>query len=238
MHVSMLEIYNETIRDMLSPNQTSLEIVHDAKGDTIVKDLTESDVCSIAATLSLLQKATNSRSIGRTRMNEESSRSHFVVTMRISGVNESIEQQVHGVLNLIDLAGSERVSQSRTTGERFDEIKAINTSLCSLNGVIMALARKEDHIPFRNSKLTHLLEPYLGGDSKTLMLVNISPVPSSGRETLDTLRFAARVNGCEIGVPRQNTEKKKRKAKVGFQTPKAAGMSEKKKAVTDAKRRR
>ncbi|EOA15696.1 hypothetical protein CARUB_v10006408mg [Capsella rubella] len=223
MQVSMLEIYNETIRDLLSSNRpTSLELVradtgtsgkqytitHDVNGHTHVSDLTIFDVCSIGKISSLLQQAGQSRSVGKTQMNEQSSRSHFVFTMRISGVNESTEQQVQGVLNLIDLAGSERLSKSGATGDRLKETQAINKSLSALSDVIFALAKKEDHVPFRNSKLTYLLQPCLGGDSKTLMFVNISPDPSSAGESLCSLRFAARVNACEIGIPRRQTSQK------------------------------
>ncbi|XP_050288815.1 kinesin-like protein KIN-14C isoform X1 [Quercus robur] len=220
MQASMLEIYNETIRDLLSTNRSSgldmsrtengapgkqYTIKHDVNGNTHVSDLTIVDVCSINEISSLLQQAAHSRSVGRTQMNEQSSRSHFVFTLRISGVNESTEQQVQGVLNLIDLAGSERLSKSGSTGDRLKETQAINKSLSSLADVIFALAKKEDHVPFRNSKLTYLLQPCLGGDSKTLMFVNISPDPSSVGESLCSLRFAARVNSCEIGIPRRQT---------------------------------
>lgn len=220
MQVSMLEIYNETIRDLLSTHRSSgsditrtengvlgkqYTIKHDANGNTHVSDLTIVDVCSIREISSLLQQAAHSRSVGRTQMNEQSSRSHFVFTLRISGINESTEQQVQGVLNLIDLAGSERLSRSGATGDRLKETQAINKSLSCLSDVIFALAKKEDHVPFRNSKLTYLLQPCLGGDSKTLMFVNISPDPSSVNESLCSLRFAARVNACEIGIPRRQT---------------------------------
>ncbi|CAK9327360.1 unnamed protein product [Citrullus colocynthis] len=220
MQVSMLEIYNETIRDLLSTHRSNgsditrtengvlgkqYTIKHDANGNTHVSDLTIVDVCSIREISSLLQQAAHSRSVGRTQMNEQSSRSHFVFTLRISGVNESTEQQVQGVLNLIDLAGSERLSRSGATGDRLKETQAINKSLSCLSDVIFALAKKEDHVPFRNSKLTYLLQPCLGGDSKTLMFVNISPDPSSVNESLCSLRFAARVNACEIGIPRRQT---------------------------------
>ncbi|KDP20822.1 hypothetical protein JCGZ_21293 [Jatropha curcas] len=213
MKASMLEIYNENIRDLLSTNRSSTTentgkqytIKHDANGNTIVDGLTIIDVCSIQEISSLLRQAAQSRSVGRTQMNDQSSRSHFVFTLRISGENENTEQQVQGVLNLIDLAGSERLSRSGATGERLKETQAINKSLSSLSDVIFALAKKEDHVPFRNSKLTYLLQPCLGGDSKTLMFVNLSPEPSSVGESLCSLRFAARVNACEIGIPRRQT---------------------------------
>ncbi|KAK8626512.1 hypothetical protein V6N13_134155 [Hibiscus sabdariffa] len=214
MQVSMLEIYNETIRDLISINWDSSRtengvagkqymIKHDANGNTQVSDLTIVDVRSSKEVSFLLDRAAHSRSVGKTQMNEQSSRSHFVFTMRITGVNESTEQQVQGVLNLIDLAGSERLSKSGSTGDRLKETQAINKSLSSLADVIFALAKKEDHVPFRNSKLTYLLQPCLGGDSKTLMFVNLSPEPYSAGESLCSLRFAARVNACEIGTPRR-----------------------------------
>ncbi|XP_027342373.1 kinesin-like protein KIN-14N isoform X1 [Abrus precatorius] len=219
MQVSMLEIYNETIRDLLSTNKSSLDatrtengtpgkqyaIKHDASGNTHVSDLTVVDVQSVKEVAFLLNQAANSRSVGKTQMNEQSSRSHFVFTLRIYGVNESTDQQVQGILNLIDLAGSERLSRSGSSGDRLKETQAINKSLSSLSDVIFALAKKEDHIPFRNSKLTYLLQPCLGGDSKTLMFVNISPDHASAGESLCSLRFASRVNACEIGTPRRHT---------------------------------
>ncbi|KAL6553951.1 Kinesin-like protein KIN-14M [Orobanche minor] len=217
MQVSMLEIYNETIRDLLAPSRAGFDlsraenaakqyaIKHDANGNTHISDLTVIDVRSSKEVSYLLDRASQSRSVGRTQMNEQSSRSHFVFTLRIMGFNESTDQQVQGVLNLIDLAGSERLSKSGSTGDRLKETQAINKSLSSLSDVIFALAKKEEHVPYRNSKLTYLLQPCLGGDSKTLMFVNVSPDPSSVGESLCSLRFAARVNACEIGVPRRQT---------------------------------
>ncbi|GMN63139.1 hypothetical protein TIFTF001_032212 [Ficus carica] len=229
MQVSMLEIYNETIRDLLSTNRSSLDMLrtengvgkqytikHDVNGNTHVSDLTIVDVHSAREVSYLLDRAAQSRSVGKTQMNEQSSRSHFVFTLRISGVNESTEQQVQGVLNLIDLAGSERLSKSGSTGDRLKETQAINKSLSSLSDVIFALAKKEDYVPFRNSKLTYLLQPCLGGDSKTLMFVNISPEPSSAGESLCSLRFASRVNACEIGVPRRQTNIRSSESRLSY----------------------
>ncbi|KAI5014864.1 hypothetical protein ZWY2020_056254 [Hordeum vulgare] len=200
MQASMLEIYNETIRDLLAASRTSIQdgaaskynIKHDANGNTQVSDLTIVDVRSINEVSSLLKRAAQSRSVGKTQMNEESSRSHCVFTLRIFGVNEGTDQQVQGVLNLIDLAGSERLNKSGVTGDRLKETQAINKSLSSLSDVIFSIAKKEEHIPFRNSKLTYLLQPCLGGDSKTLMFVNLSPEVSSTSESICSLRFAAR----------------------------------------------
>ncbi|CAK9876044.1 unnamed protein product [Sphagnum jensenii] len=211
MQASMLEIYNETIRDLLAKAPVNTEsskqyvVKHDQNGNTSVSDLTLVDVTQWKEVSNLLHQASQSRSVGKTAMNEQSSRSHCVFTLRISGVNESTEQQVHGVLNLIDLAGSERLSRSGATGDRLKETQAINKSLSSLGDVIMAIANKEPHVPYRNSKLTYLLQPCLGGESKTLMFVNISPDSKSFNESLCSLRFAAKVNACEIGIPRRQT---------------------------------
>ncbi|GJY00529.1 kinesin-like protein KIN-14C [Tanacetum coccineum] len=152
--------------------QLKHNISHDAEDNTYVSDITIVDVCSIGQASSLFQKATNS----------------------------STGQQVQGVLNLMDLAGSERPG---ATGERLKETQAINKSLSTLGDVICALENKADHIPFRNSKLTFLLQPCLGGHSKTLMFVSVSPDPSSFCETSSSLQFALRVNSCEVGIRRR-----------------------------------
>ncbi|GJV29281.1 kinesin-like protein KIN-14C [Tanacetum coccineum] len=202
MQASMLEIYNEKIQDLLANKRNAgakqYNIKH-AEGNTYVSHLTIVDVCSIGQVSNLLQKAAHRRSVGRTNMNEESSRSHFVFILRIVGINESTEQQVQGVLNFIDLAGSERLSRSGATGERLKETQYINKSLSSLTDVLFALKDSKigDHIPFRNSKLTYLLQPCLGGDSKTLIFVNVSPDPSSVSESFRLLRLATKVNFYE-----------------------------------------
>lgn len=109
-------------------------------------------------------------------------------------------EQISGVINLIDLAGSE----SPKTSIRMDETKKINKSLSELTNVIMALMKQQDHIPYRNSKLTHLLMPSLGGNSKTLMFVNVSPLLDCFIESNKSLRFAASVNQCKMNKAKKN----------------------------------
>ncbi|XP_078433726.1 kinesin-like protein KIN-14H [Wolffia australiana] len=224
---SMLEIYNESIRDLLATGRSNgcdggsssgkqYQIKHDQNGNTVVSDLTVVDVCSIQEVSYLLRRASQSRSVGWTQMNEQSSRSHFVFTLRISGVNEITGQRVQGVLNLIDLAGSERLGKSGSTGERLKETQSINRSLSALGDVIFAIAKKDDHVPYRNSKLTYLLQTCLGGDSKTLMFVNVAPESSSTGESICSLRFASRVNACEIGVPRRQTQTRPLDSRLSF----------------------
>ncbi|WIA31039.1 hypothetical protein OEZ86_001075 [Tetradesmus obliquus] len=208
MQASMLEIYNEDYKDLLArkklPDGRSHKVVHDTNGGTSVSDLTLIDVNTPQDVEELLSRAMEKRSVGCTQLNEQSSRSHAVFTLRIEGANDSSKLKVSGVLNLIDLAGSERVKESGATGQRLKEAQAINKSLSALGDVIVSLANKESHIPYRNSKLTWLLQPCLGGDAKTLMFVNISPTSDFAPESLCSLRFAAKVNACEIGVARRN----------------------------------
>lgn len=130
-------------------------------------------------------------------MNDVSSRSHAVFALRITGRNEASGTQLKGSLNLVDLAGSERLARSLAAGDRARETCAINRSLSALGDVFAALATRSSHVPYRNSKLTWLLAPCLGGSGKTLMFVNVAPDAASAGESLCSLRFAAKVNGVE-----------------------------------------
>lgn len=118
--------------------------------------------------------------------------------IRLIGTHKAKQEICVGNLNLVDLAGSERLKNEEAT--RIAETKNINKSLANLGHVILALLKKQDHIPYRNSKLTHLLMPSLGGNSKTLMLLNISPLEESYNETLNSLRFGSNVNSCKTGT--------------------------------------
>jgi len=197
MDTSYLEIYNETIRDLLNANSgQKLEIKHNSDGTTNVTHLKTVRINSIEQVERVIDKANGNRACSATNANAQSSRSHSVFSLHLSGTNESTAQKSHGILHLIDLAGSERLAHSGATGDRLKETQAINKSLSSLGDVISALARNETHIPYRNSKLTYLLQNSLGGDAKTLMFANVSPAMESASETLCTMRFASKVNAC------------------------------------------
>ena len=125
------------------------------------------------------------------------------------------------MLNLIDLAGSERLKESEAKGDRLKETQAINKSLACLTDVFVAISAKQAHVPFRNSKLTHLLQPALSGDGKTLMMVNLSPTAASYGESLCALRFAAQVNKCELGRPKKQVKEAKDPANASSGSSKA-----------------
>lgn len=212
---SFLEIYNEEIRDLLSSSSHSsssrshnIKLVKTAHGlSTEVAGVKEVTISSAQQLLQLVQRAFNNRATGSTKLNSQSSRSHSVFRLRIMGVNRETEHRTFGTLNMIDLAGSERIKKSGAQGSVQREAVCINKSLSCLGDVIMALGNKEKHVPYRNSKLTHLLQDSFGADnSKTLMFVNISPLQSHVQESLCSLRFAAKVNNCQIGTARRNVK--------------------------------
>ncbi|XP_064400087.1 carboxy-terminal kinesin 2-like isoform X2 [Halichondria panicea] len=208
MEAMFLEIYNESLRDLLSSTTQTIDIKKDPQhaGEVYVTNVTPSVVTSQKQVQKLLERASKNRAVASTQCNERSSRSHSVFILTITGRNEATKESCRGILNLVDLAGSERLSQSGSAGDRLKETKSINKSLSNLGSVIMALANKESHIPYRNSKLTYLLQNSLGGNSKTLMFVNVSPQAESYQETLCSLRFATTVNQCNIGTAKKSSK--------------------------------
>ncbi|KSA00343.1 uncharacterized protein AC631_03908 [Debaryomyces fabryi] len=209
-----LEIYNETIVDLLSPvgNSKKHEIKHDDVNDkTSVTNIATVKVVSKNQAKSILERATKNRSTASTRSNERSSRSHSIFILKMLGKNNETGEISEGTLNLIDLAGSERLNSSQAKGERLKETQAINKSLSCLGDVIYSLGQQQQsgqsqqHIPYRNSKLTYLLKHSLGGNSKTLMFVNISPLSKNFNETVNSLRFATKVNCTKIGSSKPNS---------------------------------
>jgi kinesin family protein C1 len=242
----MLEIYNESIRDLLADRSDAaprgaaqepaaaaaaaaaagtgarvtrssssarlelgdstdapakLEIRLDSKGQPECAGLVSRDAKCTADVVGALAAAAKRRSTRATNSNAASSRSHTVFSLCIKGANALTGESRAGVLNLVDLAGSERLSKSGAGADpqALKETQAINKSLSSLGNVIMALHTGEAHVPFRDSKLTFLLQPSLGGDCKTLMFCNVAGDVESASESLNSLRFAKKVNSCQVG---------------------------------------
>ncbi|CAK9274144.1 unnamed protein product [Sphagnum jensenii] len=210
--VSVLEVYNEQIRDLLAPPLTvdqtpkKLEVKQMPEGGHHVPGLVEAKVQSMEEVWEVLQTGSSARTIGSTRSNDLSSRSHCMLCVMVKGESEISGECTKSKLWLVDLAGSERVAKSDVQGDRLKEAQCINKSLSALGDVIQALTTKSSHIPFRNSKLTHLLQDSLGGDSKTLMFVQISPYEGDVGETLCSLNFASRVRGIELGPARKQLD--------------------------------
>ncbi|GAB4855542.1 Kinesin-like protein KIN-14S [Ancistrocladus abbreviatus] len=210
LSVSMLEVYNEKIRDLLVENSNQpvkrLEIKQAAEGTQEVPGLVEAHVYDTDGVWELLRSGSRVRSVGSTNGNEVSSRSHCLLRVTVKGENLVNGQRSKSNLWLVDLAGSERVGRIEVEGERLKESQFINKSLSALGDVISALASKTAHVPYRNSKLTHLLQSSLGGDCKTLMFVQISPSGADIGETLCSLNFASRVRGIEYGPARKQAD--------------------------------
>ncbi|CAH2010929.1 unnamed protein product [Acanthoscelides obtectus] len=212
--VSYLEIYNEHIRDLLlcseKLNGTPLTLKESPNEGVTVPGLTSHPVHNAAECEHLLNLGSKNRMIGATLMNQNSSRSHSIFTIsieQISNVNNN-ECIMKGKLNLVDLAGSERQTKTGATGERLREATKINLSLSALGNVISALVDgKAKHIPYRDSKLTRLLQDSLGGNTRTLMVACISPSSRDYMETLSTLRYANRAKNIH-NKPKINEDPK------------------------------
>ncbi|CAD8136873.1 unnamed protein product [Paramecium octaurelia] len=194
--VSFLELYNEEIRDLLSKNiKNKLEIRENPDTGIYIKDLSKFMIENPQEMREKLLHGRENRAVGATAMNQDSSRSHSLFQITVE-TNEIVQGQSHvtvGKLNLVDLAGSERQSKTHATGDRLKEAININQSLTTLGNVISALVdNKSQHIPYRDSKLTRLLQDSLGGNTKTVMIANIGPADYNFDETLSTLRYANR----------------------------------------------
>ena len=211
VRASYLQIYNEVISDLLKVERTSLSIREDKKKGVFVEGLSEWAVRSPNEIYSLMQRGALSRATATTKMNDLSSRSHavfLIIVEQMSMITDQdndegvVGQNAHdapreikvGKLNLVDLAGCERVRVTGATGQRLEESKKINQSLSALGNVISALtdSKSRQHIPFRDSKLTRLLEDSLGGNCKTTMMAMLSPSSDAFNESHQTLKFATR----------------------------------------------
>jgi len=199
LEVSFQEIYNEKLIDLLCKDNkiTQNTGLH-------AYQPTQKAVNSPEELFELVKLAADNRTTAQTQYNMYSSRSHSVFQIKISGKNEETKQLNRSVLNLIDLAGSESMDTLNKGKEREQETKSINKSLSALKDVITALAEHKDHIPTRNSKLTYLLKDSLGGNCKTLMFVMVSPLLKNAHQSVQSLRFASKVNSCYVGVAKKN----------------------------------
>lgn len=206
--VSSVEIYNEVLRDLLSKDGEKLDIKlnPDGTGQLHVPGLRVIEVRNFQHIKKILATARRNRITFGTQMNQHSSRSHALLCVTVEGIDLATGSKTTGKLNLVDLAGSERVWKSGAEGERLKEAQNINRSLLALGDVIQALRARQTHIPFRNSRLTYLLQDSLGKGSKTVMVVQVSALESNLGETLCSLKFAQRVCKVELGPAARKIE--------------------------------
>jgi len=212
VRASYMELYKEDIRDLLSANPKAKLELHE-KPDTgiYVKDLTTTVVTSVKELKKIQLIGRKQRTTAGTKMNDKSSRSHAIFTITIETSEQGMDGKPRiraGKFHLVDLAGSERQSKTEAVGERLEEATKINLSLSTLCHVISSLVdSKSSFIPYRNSKLTRLLQDSLGGNTKTVMIANIGPADYNYDETLNTLRYASRAKSIK-NKPRINEDPK------------------------------
>ncbi|XP_059468801.1 osmotic avoidance abnormal protein 3-like [Neocloeon triangulifer] len=209
---SFLEIHNEEIRDLLNAaNRSRLELREHPERGVYVHELSSHPVHSKDQCVNLMERGWAARAVGATLMNTDSSRSHCIFCVnveRMDVLDDGSTAVRRGKLNLVDLAGSERQAKTGATGERLKEATKINLSLSALGNVISALVDgRTRHVPYRDSKLTRLLQDSLGGNTKTLMVACLSPADYNYDETLSTLRYAHRAKSIE-NKPRVNEDPK------------------------------
>lgn len=191
--VSYMEIYMEKIRDLLVPTNDNLPVHEDKARGVYVKGLHEFYVGSVEEVYEILERGGAARMVAATNMNQESSRSHSIFVIEVAQKNVETGSAKSGRLFLVDLAGSEKVGKTGASGQTLEEAKKINKSLTSLGMVINALSDgKSSHIPYRDSKLTRILQESLGGNSRTTLIINCSPSAYNYEETVSTLRFGER----------------------------------------------
>ncbi|KAJ3264765.1 hypothetical protein HDU77_007614 [Chytriomyces hyalinus] len=197
LKVSYLEVYNEVVNDLLSPENTNLKIHEHMTRGVHVGGLTEESATCPADVQSIISRGEANRHFGGTNMNERSSRSHTILRILIESHRKSDKRTGIRVscLNLVDLAGSERAAHTGAEGKRLKEGGSINKSLLALATVIGKLSEKggdRGHIPYRNSKITRILQPSLGGNARTLIIATVTPSSGFVDETISTLQFASR----------------------------------------------
>jgi kinesin family member 5 len=196
--VSYIEIYMERIRDLLDNSKTNLRVRESKQKGVWVDGCTEVYVAEPSDVLEVLKLGSSSRATASTKMNAESSRSHSVFVLTVMQKNTKSDSTMNGKLYFVDLAGSEKVGKTGASGQTLEEAKQINKSLSALGNVINALTDgKSKHIPYRDSKLTRVLQESLGGNSRTTLVINCSPSSYNSQETVSTLRFGNRAKSIK-----------------------------------------
>ena len=196
--VSYMEIYMERIRDLLMPQNDNLPIHEEKSRGVYVKGLMQLYVSSVQDVYEILRRGGAARATAATNMNQESSRSHSIFVITINQKNTDSGSAKSGQLFLVDLAGSEKVGKTGASGQTLEEAKKINKSLSALGMVINSLTDgKSTHIPYRDSKLTRILQESLGGNSRTTLIINCSPSSFNDAETISTLRFGVRAKAIK-----------------------------------------
>jgi len=200
---SMVELYNNQLVDLLRPvprrgsipgnSSPKLSLRQDRAGSVQVQDMKEQEVKDASQLKALLDRGIAQRTVAANTMNIESSRSHLIFIIRVTSVCHETQETLKGKILLCDLGGSERLKKTEAIGDQKKEAIEINKSLTALGDVIEAVAKKQKSIPYRNHKLTQIMQDSLGGSAKTLMFVNCSPAQSSLDETMMSLKYAARV---------------------------------------------
>ncbi|XP_047526944.1 kinesin-like protein KIF18A isoform X1 [Vanessa atalanta] len=198
--VSYIEVYNESVYDLLKPSNTPLQLREDSKYGVMVAGLTLNNIKTARELLNMLENGNKNRTQHPTDANAESSRSHAVFQVYVKMRYKTSSQLRLVKLSMIDLAGSERASATGCVGDRFKEGANINKSLLSLGNCINKLADGSSYIPYRDSKLTRLLKDSLGGNCKTVMIANVSPSSISYEDTYNTLKYAARANKIQLSI--------------------------------------
>ncbi|KAL0944352.1 kinesin heavy chain [Colletotrichum truncatum] len=198
VRVSYMEIYMERIRDLLAPQNDNLPVHEEKNRGVYVKGLLEVYVSSVQEVFEVMRRGGNARAVAATNMNQESSRSHSIFVITITQKNVETGSAKSGQLFLVDLAGSEKVGKTGASGQTLEEAKKINKSLSALGMVINALTDgRSSHVPYRDSKLTRILQESLGGNSRTTLIINCSPSSYNDAETLSTLRFGTRAKAIK-----------------------------------------
>ncbi|PIO68762.1 kinesin motor domain protein [Teladorsagia circumcincta] len=202
---SFIEVYNEEVYDLLGERK-KLD-VKIGSGNTSITGMKYNDINAIDDIESILAVTDLTRSTAATKCNEQSSRSHAVFELAIQGHNTTSGASRHACLHLVDLAGSERVKESGSEGDRFKEMTYINSALSNLQNCIRCQLNKNQHIPYRNSKLTMILRDSLGaGNSKTMVIVTLNPAVTQIPETKRSLEFAQQMSMTKIGYAKKQEQ--------------------------------